>query len=71
MPPMNGMQRIIHMGIPFWKNSENDFFAYDTETPPLKLGASGTLFTNWKELYHTRLESYRSNLNPRPRAQKK
>ena len=71
MPTMNGLQRVLYQGIPVWKNAENELFAYDTESPPLKLGTSGLILTDWKCLYQARLDAYRQSLVPRPRSQKK
>ena len=71
MPTVNGLQRFMKEGVPFWKNSDNDIFAYDTETPQLRLGTADSLLPNWKALYQARLQSYRDNLVSRPRSQKK
>jgi len=73
MPPtFNGMTRVMHLGIPFWKNAQDELYMYETTTdnPPFKLGhISDFMNLDWK--YEERLSEYRAAIVPRPRAQKK
>ena len=70
----NGFQRVIVKGIPVWKNSANEYFAYeqDVATNPIRLGSESEGFTvNWKEFYEARLNSYRDSLITRIRSSNK
>ena len=70
----NGFQRAMVNGIPVWKNSLAEYFAYelDVATNPIRIGSETEGFTvNWKEFYESRLTSYRESLITRVRAGKK
>ena len=70
----NGFQRAIVNGIPVWKNSANEYFAYeqDVATNPIRLGSESEGFTvNWKDYYEERLNSYRESLTTRIRSANK
>ncbi len=72
MPPTapSGMQRVIYQGMPVWRNSDKELFAYDTLTTenPIKIGTESAGFTEtWKDLLDTRLKAYRESLQPRSR----
>lgn len=74
MPPANppGLQRTTLQGIPVWKNSAGELFAWEPGTPSiplLKLGTEAEGFREgWKEQFEPRLQAYRASLAPRPRA---
>jgi hypothetical protein len=70
----NGFQRAIIKGIPVWKNSANEYFAYeqDVSTNPIRLGSESEGFTvSWNEFYEARLNSYRDSLVTRIRSANK
>lgn len=67
-----GFKCVIVAGIPVWKNSADDYFAYETDvaTNPIRLGSeSEGLTVNWKEYYEERLAKYRESLEARVRVQ--
>ena len=71
---VNGFQRVIVNGIPVWKNSLSEYFAYelDVVTNPIQLGSETDGFNmTWKDLYKSRLESYQASLATRVRAGQK
>ena len=68
---INGFQRVIVQGIPVWKNSANEYYAYESDvtTNPIRLGSETEGFTvNWTEFYSARLDAYRNELASRKRA---
>jgi hypothetical protein len=71
-----GYQRVIVNGIPVWKNSVNEYYAYepDVETNPICIGSETSGFTiDLEKYYAKRLAEYREKLFSRTRvgAQKK
>jgi hypothetical protein len=62
-------QRVILNGVPFWR-SASVLYAYELPVPTpetaLKLGEE-TLYPNWRELYASRLASYRENVKSQAR----
>lgn len=71
-----GYERDIVNGIPVWKNTTNEYYAYepDVETNPIYIGSKSTGFiVDWNKYYAVRLAEYREKLVSRVRvsAQKK
>ena len=72
MPSANppGMQRVMVQGVPMWRNSAKELFAYDhiTTTNPIRLGTeSGGLVAGWQDIFEPRLKQYRESLDVRAR----
>ena len=69
-----GYERVMVNGIPVWKNSANEYYAYeqDVATNPICIGSEANGFTvNWEEFYVTRLNEYRESLAARIRLSQK
>ena len=74
MPAANppGLQRVLVQGVPVWKNSTGELFAWEPAAATaslLKLGTEAEGFIDgWKDLYEPRLQEYRASLAARPRS---
>jgi len=72
------MQKELVQGVPFWKDKSNNLYSFEPEKKNLILlgiynpiTETYTLNDNWKNIYETRLVSYRENLNKRERKENK
>jgi hypothetical protein len=71
MPPKNGMQRVLYRGVPVWVNEAQEMYMYTGNEPPtVKIGDTRGFLENWKDIYKTQLDSFRSTLEPRSRSKK-
>lgn len=69
-----GYERVMINGIPVWKNSENEYFAYepDVVTRPIRIGSQEYGFdVDLEKYYETRLAEYRQSLTARIRSLQK
>jgi hypothetical protein len=69
-----GYERVMINGIPVWKNTTNEYYAYeaDVATNPIRIGAETTGITvDWEKYYATRLDEYRNSLTTRLRSANK
>ena len=72
------MQKELVQGVPFWRDKSNNLYSFEVDKKNLlTLGTfnptteSYILKNNWKNLYESRLNDYRKNLNKRERKENK
>ena len=72
------MQKELVQGVPFWRDKSNNLYSFEIDKKNLlTLGTfnptteSYILKNNWKNLYESRLNDYRKNLNKRERKENK
>jgi hypothetical protein len=66
------MQRVLYKGVPVWRDSEKNLYAYEPGVTPgptsLKIGTeSDGLSEGWKVAYEPRLQAFRQSLEVRSR----
>jgi hypothetical protein len=66
------MQRVLYKGVPVWRDSEKNLYAYEAGVTPgstsLKIGTeSDGLSEDWKVAYEPRLQAFRQSLEVRNR----
>jgi len=72
------MQKEIIQGIPFWRDKNNNLYTFEVDKKNLiQIGKfdpetpTYILCDNWKELYSSKLNEYRTNLKNRDRKENK
>jgi hypothetical protein len=72
------MQKELVQGVPFWRDKSNNLYSFEPyKKNLLTLGTFNPttdtyiLKDNWKNLYESRLNDYRKNLNKRERKENK
>lgn len=71
--PSGAYQRVLVNGVPYWKDSSNVLYLFESNTPPnndtrRRIGTvSGGIDPTWKDDLHTFVEQYRASLQPRAR----
>jgi hypothetical protein len=72
------MQKELVQGVPFWKDKSNNLYSFEPDKKNLlTLGTFNPttdtyiLKESWKNIYESRLNDYRKNLNKRERKENK
>lgn len=72
------MQKEIVLGVPFWKDKNNNLFSFEIDKKNLiQLGSfhqetqTYNLKEDWRTLYQPKLEEYRNSLKNRERKENK
>jgi hypothetical protein len=72
------MQKELVQGVPFWRDKSNNLYSFEVDKKNLlTLGTFNPttetyiLKEEWKNLYESRLNDYRKNLNKRERKENK